>query len=175
MTTAGNQNFTINLGLRYEFLTMPTEVNGKIALLHRYTDPVVTVGGPVHDRNPTQLETLLHVSDSFGILSSDGKSSIRAGFGIFDSLPLLVALRHAIDTLGSFLRSGHEPQPLRSVPFRAAPFRCLQITDLRTAYVDPDPGRSYSMKWNLNLQQEIQGWVVELGLYRVAWHSPAVG
>ena len=31
-------NFPVNFGLRYEFVTIPIEVNGKIALLHRYTD-----------------------------------------------------------------------------------------------------------------------------------------
>jgi hypothetical protein len=29
--------------------------------------------------------------------------------------------------------------------------------------VDPDPGRSYSMKWNLDLQRDIHGWVAEIG------------
>ena len=154
-------NFTINYGLRYEFLTMPIEVNGKIALLHRYTDPVVTVGGPVHDRNPTARNFAPRVGfvwDPF----KRGKSSIRAGFGIFDSLPLLWLYDTPLTRSTPFFVQGvTTAPPVGSFPGGAFPL--LTVTDLRTAYVDPDPGRSYSMKWNLNLQQEIQGWVVELG------------
>jgi len=155
------QNFTINLGLRYEFLTIPTEVNGKIALLHRYTDPQVTIGGPVHDRNPTTLNFAPRVGfvwDPF----KDGKSSVRAGFGIFDSLPLLWLYDTPLTRSTPFFVQGvTTTPPVGSFPGGAYPL--LQVTDLRTAYVDPDPGRSYSMKWNLDLQRDIAGWVAEIG------------
>ena len=154
-------NFTVNLGLRYEFLTMPTEVNGKIALLHRYTDPEVTVGGPVHDRNPTTLNFAPRVGfvwDPF----RDGKSSIRSGFGIFDSLPLLWLYDTPLTrSMPFFIQGVTTAPPVGSFPSGAFPL--LQVGDLRTAYVDPDPGRSYSMKWNLDLQRDIHGFVAEVG------------
>ena len=155
------KNFSINLGLRYEFLTIPTEVNGKIALLHRYTDPEVTIGGPIHDRNPTARNFSPRVGfvwDPF----KDGKSSVRAGFGIFDSLPLLWLYDTPLTRSTPFFIQGvTTTPPVGSFPDQAFPL--LQIQDLRTAYVDPDPGRSYSMKWNLNLQREIHGIVAEIG------------
>src|SRR5690606_22192697 len=80
-------NFSVNLGLRYEFVTIPTEVNGKIALLHHPTDSEVRVGGPIFDRNPSTRNFAPRVGlvwDPF----HTGKTSVRAGFGIFDSLPL---------------------------------------------------------------------------------------
>src|SRR5262249_58936318 len=40
------RNLTVNLGLRYEFVTVPKEVNGKISNLRRITDPGITVGDP---------------------------------------------------------------------------------------------------------------------------------
>src|SRR6266404_1557895 len=40
------RNVTVNLGLRYEFVTVPTEVNGKISNLRNVTDTALTVGGP---------------------------------------------------------------------------------------------------------------------------------
>ena len=154
-------NFTINLGLRYEFLTIPTEVNGKIALLHRYTDPEVTIGGPVHDRNPTTLNFAPRVGfvwDPF----KNGKSSVRAGFGIFDSLPLLWLYDTPLTRSTPFFVQGvTTAPPVGSFPSEAFPL--LQVGDLRTAYVDPDPGRSYSMKWNLDLQRDINGFVAEIG------------
>ena len=44
-------NITINLGLRYEYASVPTEVDGKTANLRDFTDPEVTVG-PLFE-NPT--------------------------------------------------------------------------------------------------------------------------
>src|SRR5262249_31687642 len=37
-------NLSLNLGLRYEFITTPTEVNGKISNLRHVTDPALTIG-----------------------------------------------------------------------------------------------------------------------------------
>jgi hypothetical protein len=74
-------NLSFNVGMRYEFLTIPTEVNGKIALLHNLTDTSAKVGGPVLDRNPT----LRNFSPRVGFVwdpFKTGKTSIRAGFGI---------------------------------------------------------------------------------------------
>src|SRR5207244_5638826 len=41
-------NLTLNLGLRYEFVTVPTEVNGKISNLPSVTDSKLLVGAPSH-------------------------------------------------------------------------------------------------------------------------------
>src|SRR6202171_6578255 len=74
-------NLTVNLGLRYEFITVPTEVNGKISNLRHVTDPALNVGGQWHS-NPSLKNFAPRVGlawDPFG----DGKTSVRAGFGIF--------------------------------------------------------------------------------------------
>jgi outer membrane receptor protein involved in Fe transport len=76
------RNLTVNLGVRYEFVTVPTEVNGKISNLRRVTDPGITVGNPWF-ANPS----LKNFSPRIGIAwdpFSDGKTSVRAGFGMFD-------------------------------------------------------------------------------------------
>ena len=46
-------NLTINLGLRYEPITSPTEVNGKVANLRNFTDTATTVGDPFIE-NPSK-------------------------------------------------------------------------------------------------------------------------
>ncbi|HET8646439.1 MAG TPA: carboxypeptidase regulatory-like domain-containing protein, partial [Vicinamibacteria bacterium] len=43
---------TANLGLRYEAVTVPREVDGKVSNLRRVGDAALTVGGPWHD-NPS--------------------------------------------------------------------------------------------------------------------------
>jgi hypothetical protein len=154
-------NFSLNVGLRYEFVTIPTEVNDKIALLHSPTDAQVKVAGPIHDRNPSLRNFAPRVGFAWDPFKT-GKTSIRSSFGIFDSLPLLWLYDTPLTRTTPFFVQGSSLNiPVGSFPAQAFPL--LQADGLRTAYIEVNPPRAYSMKWNLDIQRDIKGWIAEIG------------
>src|SRR5712672_4070594 len=89
-------NLTINLGLRYEMATVPTEVQGKTTVLRNLTDPLPVCGVLVPGScagvgslfsNPTLRNFEPRVGFSWDPFR-DGKTFLSAGFGMFDVLPL---------------------------------------------------------------------------------------
>jgi hypothetical protein len=154
-------NLAINVGLRYEFVTIPVEVNNKVALLHDLFDTEVIVGGPVHDSNPTKLS----FSPRVGIVwdpFKDGKTSIRSSVGIFDSLPFLWLYDTPLTrSLPIFVQGVTFNPTIGSFPSRA--FGEMDLGSLRTAYVEREPSRAYSGKWALSVQRDVFGWLAEVG------------
>ena len=71
---------TLNIGLRWEPYTVPTEVNGKLANLRNITDPNLTVGQPWINHSWGDLEPRVGVAWR---LTNSGKTSVRGGAGLF--------------------------------------------------------------------------------------------
>lgn len=74
-------NLTLNFGLRHEFITVPTEVNGKISNLRNVMDKALTIGDPWHS-NPSKKNFAPRIGLAWDPFR-DGKTSIRLGFGVF--------------------------------------------------------------------------------------------
>ena len=72
---------SLNLGLRYETVTVPSEVDGKISNLRDVRDLELVIGEPWHD-NPSLKNFAPRVGMAWDPLGG-GKTSVRAGFGIF--------------------------------------------------------------------------------------------
>ena len=79
-------NLTVNLGMRYEMTTVPTEVDGKLSVLRNIRDAKPHLGDPYFDNQTLRnFEPRAGFSwDPFG----DGRTAVRSGFGIYDVLPL---------------------------------------------------------------------------------------
>jgi len=148
-------NLTVNLGVRYEMASVPNEVNGLVSNLRDIYSTKLNVGQPLF-RNPTRYNFEPRVGLVWAS-SKDGKTSIRAGFGIFDVLPLIyeIAMLEAysgpfssIVTLinppaGSFPYSGY--QTILTLNPNNAP--------VREPSIQYDPPRNYVMQWNASVQR----------------------
>ena len=152
------RNLTVNLGLRYEIVSVPTEVQNKVAALRSLADSAPHVGSPYFS-NPTFKDFDPRVGlvwDPF----HDGRTAIRAGFGIFDVMPLT----------SEFLRVDMSTYPLNvtlstsKVPAGAFPSGALAalesnqttaLTNKRVSYVQPNPSRAYVAQWNFNIEREV--------------------
>ncbi len=143
---------TLNLGLRYEMATVPTETANQLSTLVNFTDTTPHLGSPYYS-NPTLRNLAPRVGfawDPFG----RGKTSVRGAFGIYDVLPLpyqfqLLTLLSAPFTEGA-------STPVVAGDFPSGGFaKASNPTNLRNAYVEQNPHRSYVEQWTLNIQREV--------------------
>jgi len=146
-------NLALTLGLRYEMATVPTEVHGQLASLQHLTDPTVVVKSPLF-ANPSLRNFEPRVGFSWDPFR-DGKTAVRAGFGMFDVLVLPTNLRHTVDGTVPFSLSANGANLPGLFPSAAfAQLTTLQSAN-RAAFFEQNPPRNYVMQWNLNIQREI--------------------
>jgi hypothetical protein len=145
-------NLTVNLGLRYEAATVPSEAQGKLSNLPSLTSTTPHLGDPFFS-NPTKLDFEPRVGFAWDPLGK-GKTSVRAGFGIFDNLPLPYLFGATSLLSAPFFELG-DATTLPQGSFPKGAFPLLTATTLRYAYIQPHPPRSYDMEWNFNIQQSI--------------------
>ncbi|MBI2820839.1 MAG: TonB-dependent receptor [Acidobacteria bacterium] len=93
---------TVNLGLRYEPITLPREVAARLSTFRRPTDTSLTVGNPLFAVNPSLKNFGPRIGvawDPFG----DAKTSIRFGYGLFFDLVNPVYYYNSIHTNPPFV------------------------------------------------------------------------
>jgi len=158
------QSLTLNLGLRYETVTVPTETTGQLAVLYSPTDPLPHCG-VTHDKcvgtgplfqNPTHKDFQPRVGFAWDPMHN-GKMAVRGGFGLFDNLPLMYEytgmeiLAAPFFGLGSINNAG----TLKNNFFAGVPNSTLPSSSLRSAYIENKMPRNYVLQYNLNIQREV--------------------
>jgi hypothetical protein len=149
-------NLTLNLGLRYEFVTVPTEVGGQLVNIMSLPAATPHLGNPLF-RNPTLKNFEPRVGFAWDPFAN-GKTAVRGGFGIFDNLPLIYEYTETEDQAAPYFELGS--LGLTNFPgsfYTGAYSQMLQLglNSLRTAFVEPNMPRNYVMQWNFIVQEQI--------------------
>jgi Carboxypeptidase regulatory-like domain/TonB-dependent Receptor Plug Domain/TonB dependent receptor len=152
-------NLTLNLGLRYEMATVPTDIHGKLVNLRNISDATPHLGDPFFN-NPTlkNFEPRIGFAwDPFG----NGKTAVRGGIGLFDVLPLPYQFHLMSGANAPFFEytSINSPASLSGqlTPFKffSVPSSDILANTLRSAYIESNPRRNYVAQWNFNVQYQL--------------------
>jgi outer membrane receptor protein involved in Fe transport len=161
-------NLTLNLGLRYEMTTVPTETNNKLVNLRNLSDPLPVCGvavpgacsgsGPLFTSNPTLHNFEPRIGFAWDPLRN-GKMAVRGGAGLFDVLPLpyqfiLMETQAFPFFQYTSLKVGDSSLPT-PLTFPAVPTEDIAGNKLRSTYIESNPHRNYVMQWNLNVQYQL--------------------
>jgi len=153
-------NLTMNLGVRYEFVTTPTEANGKISNLRTVNDSALTTGDPWH-KNPS----LRNVAPRLGVVwdpFKKGQTAIRGGFGLFydEVLPKYYFFSGSLNPPYTTRTSLTNP-PFPNVVANFNPDAPIRA-QLQTVNFDLDT--PYITQYNVSVQQSLPGdWDVMIG------------
>ena len=176
-------SLTVNLGLRYEMTTRPKDANTvpsytvdwytvaaagfqEITTLSNCT-PSSTACGPVGVDSPILSNpTTKNFEPRIGLEWDpfrDGKTAVRAGFGMFDVLPLpyVFGLNTAATAPFQIIGADKNATLGTGTPDTNISFDPQKI---RNRYIDPHPHRAYVVNWNVNIERELPGnWTVLAG------------
>ncbi len=167
------KTLTLNAGLRYEMVTVPTESHGLTSVITNLgltgtpsaqptcggNFPGCAGSGPLFS-NPTlrNFEPRL----GFAWNPHSGKTLLRGGFGIFDVLPLPYEFTLAFQRAAPFTRTivgvapGTGSFTMDPINGSQAYQNFVNQADTNLAYyADPHPKRDYVMQWNLSVAREL--------------------
>ncbi|MGH9437666.1 MAG: TonB-dependent receptor domain-containing protein, partial [Terriglobia bacterium] len=145
-------NLTANLGLRWEMVTVPIEVQNKLSNLEPISTSTPHLGSPLYN-NPTYKNFEPRIGFAWDPFHN-GKTAVRAGFGVFDVLPLTY----------QFILPENQAVPFTQVvsvnklpagSFFAGAATLAGATSGRGAYYPTDAKRNYVFQYNFNIQRQV--------------------
>jgi len=153
-----NSRFTVNIGLRYDFYSNPTESFGRLSAFPNPATDSAPAVGKIFAETPLDL-----LSPQAGLawnVFGDGKTVVRSGFGIYrDQLPaMLFGLDRFLPPFFG-LEEFVFPQFL-------TPQNALVVQPLDTFSATYYPKFPYAIEYNLNVEQELaRGLILSAGYF----------
>jgi len=165
-----SDRLSLSLGLRYEFVTTPYELNDKVAGLLRLEDlesgpQGVTPGSPMFN-NPSKKSFAPRLGASWTPFG-DNKTTVRGGAGVFNQ-PLTVSFyRGTTFRLYPYFAGVDIRQPtvfgpgIQPIIAGGAGTAAVQK---RSEFISYDTKQPYNLQWYVNAQHELHGgFVAEVG------------
>ncbi len=161
-------DLTVNLGVRYEFITSPTEVHNYIANIDTPTSPASRTGGALF-ANPS----LKNFSPRIGMAWSPGasqKTALRAGFGIFyEQLVHSTWMDGGFQVPPYWYEGRFTGTAATPVPFPNA-YSVVQsgTVPFPSSFIfttDGHPPQPLVLQYNLSVQQQLPGQIVVQAAY----------
>lgn len=165
-----SDRWSLSAGLRYEFVTVPEELNGQIAGLKSFDDlestPTgITPGAPLF-KNPSKTSFAPRLGVSWRPFSQ-GATTVRGGWGIFYQ-PLTVSFyRGTIFRIYPYFAGVDIRQPAvfgpGNIAVLAGGVNSAQVQK-RSEFIAYDLKQPYLQHWHINVQKELGlGLVGEIG------------
>jgi len=154
-------NLTLNLGLRWERVTGPSEVNGKIS----------TLKDVLRDATYSQPDKLFELRDAFkGFVPRfgfswtpfhDQKTVLRGGFGVFREIPLEFEYAESL-----FAPPFAQRFDITGTPFPfPSPLRAVTPTSGESETVAFDFKYPYNYQWNFGVERQLSQTLVAKATY----------
>ena len=170
-----NRRLTLNLGLRYDFETNPTEANGKLyTIKNPYVDTGFVQVPNAFEHNITKWNLEPRVGFAWDLFGNQ-KTALRGGFGAFADLPL------EMQTVISYLFN----PPIYNVTEILFPTIPNPFGSGMTVVGLPGGGQTtdynpkindYTMQYNLNVQQSLfKDWLLTVGYIGSRANHLAIG
>src|SRR5665213_209561 len=173
-----SSNLTLNLGVRYEFSTIPRSANAPLLIVQNLYGGLPVSTQTAWEHNATKDDFEPRVGFSWDPFRTD-KTAIRGGFGVYTVLPISQTVlgefpselpfqaQSSVSLVGQPAGATFPTGVLSLISFNPSN---PDFSTLRVPYDTTSPPRSYAMNFNLNVQRDL-GWDTSLMIGYVGQHS----